>query len=253
MRRIMVTRMKASGRKWLPIATGCLWTAAGLIMLKHAGVFTGGTAGLSLSLAHMWHAKFHYLLLLINAPFLLFSYVVMGRKFTLHTIAAIALLFVFSSAYPLIPYPPVPHLFGAIAGGILIGSGVCLLFHHGASLGGSNILALYLHRKYRINPGLTNFLFDCFVLLISLSAYSLTGIVLSAISIAITSVIMAIYKRKRLTPSSGGKSKRFAVKYRRKNKGETYTFQYFKKTNSERRHKDLRSPKAALHNKLSDR
>lgn len=195
MRRIMVTRMKARGRKWLPIATGCLWTAAGLIMLKHAGLFTGGTAGLSLSLAHMWHMKFHYLLLLINAPFLLFSYVAMGRKFTVHTIAAIALLFVFSSAYPFIPYPSVPPLFGTIAGSVLIGSGVCLLFRHGASLGGSNILGLYLHRKYGINPGLTNFLFDCIVLLISLAGYSLKGVVLSAISIAVTSFIMAIYKK----------------------------------------------------------
>ncbi|MDQ0062603.1 YitT family protein [Paenibacillus harenae] len=219
MRPTTVTKMKARRTKWLPIAIGCFLTAAGLIMLKHAQVVTGGTAGLSLSLAHIFHLKFHYLLLMINAPFLVFSYAVMGRAFTLRTIIAIALLSLLTSAYPLIPYPPVPPLIGATAGGILIGTGVCLLFQYGASLGGSNILALYLGRRYRINPGKTNFLFDCFVLLISLSAYSLTSIVLSAISIAVTSAIIAIYK----------------------------------KTNSEHRHKDLRSLKAVLHNKRSDR
>ncbi|WP_216651688.1 YitT family protein [Paenibacillus sp. NEAU-GSW1] len=189
-------KTKAPRRKWLHLALGCLLTAAGLMMLKHAQVFTGGTAGMALSLAHMLHLKFYILFFLLNFPFLLFSFMTMGRSFTLNTIFSIMLLSALTSVDRFLPPPSISPTVGAIAGGILIGVGVCALFRNGASLGGSNIVALYLNRKFRINPGKTNFVFDSTVLLISLFAYPVANLLLSALSIAVTSSIMALYKRR---------------------------------------------------------
>lgn len=187
-------------REWLFIALGCVVTAAGLALLKHARIVTGGTAGLSLSLSYLLHMKLPVLFMLINLPFFVFSWSKMGRSFTLRTIAAIGLLSGLSALEELLPGYAVPALSGSVAGGAIIGIGVCMLFKNGASLGGSTILALYLHRRYGRDPGKTGFAFDFAVVLTSLSAIPLGGTLVSALSIAVTGTVVSLYKGRLSAP-----------------------------------------------------
>ncbi|REK69185.1 YitT family protein [Paenibacillus paeoniae] len=192
-------KVKASLWKWLHIAIGCFVTAGGLVLLKHSGVVTGGTAGLALSLSPMLSIPFHYMFALLNLPFFVFSYFYMGKSFTFTTMAAIALLTGLSSLDSLLPAFTIPALPGAIIGGAFIGVGLIGLFRNGASLGGATILALYLHRKHGINPGKSNFIFDFIVIASSLFVYSLTNGLLSVLSITVTSTVLALLKRKLTT------------------------------------------------------
>ncbi|MFF2890657.1 YitT family protein [Paenibacillus sp. NPDC057967] len=192
-------KVKASVWKWLHIAIGCFVTAGGLLLLKHSGVVTGGTAGLALSLSPMLNIPFHYLFALLNLPFFLFSYFYMGRSFTFTTMIAITMLTGLSSLDSVLPAFTIPALPGAIIGGAFIGVGLIGLFRNGASLGGATILALYLHRKHGINPGKSNFIFDFIVIASSLFAYSLTSGLISVLSIAVTSTVLALFKRKLTT------------------------------------------------------
>lgn len=196
------SKMKVIMQKWLQIAIGCLITASGLLLLRHAGIVTGGTAGLSLSLAPLLGGSFPILFALLNLPFFLFSYFYMGKAFTVKTIIAIAILTAMTSVDTLLPGFVLPPLAGAIAGGILIGIGITALFRNGASLGGATLLALYLHKRHGMNPGKTNFLFDFIVVLTSLASLSLLNGLISALSIAVTSVILSLLKRKIMQKSS---------------------------------------------------
>ncbi|MEV5029258.1 YitT family protein [Paenibacillus sp. LPE1-1-1.1] len=193
--------MKETARIWLHIAIGCFVIAGGLVVLKHSHIVTGGTAGLSLSLSPLLHVPFHYIFGLLNLPFFIFSYFYMGKSFTFKTILAIALLSVISATDHALPAFTIPPLIGAIVGGAFIGAGLTTLFRNDASLGGATILAVYLYKKYGINPGKTNFSFDFLVVLTSLSVFSLTSGLFSALSIAVTSGILSFYKRRK--PSAG--------------------------------------------------
>lgn len=192
----MDSELKNFFQKWLHIVLGCLVTASGLIILKHSHVITGGTAGLSLSLSYLFHAKFHYLFILLNIPFIIFSFFKMGRSFTLRTVAAIGLLSALTSIDTVLSNFSVPSLAGSIVGGIVVGVGICTLFNNGASIGGSTILALYLQKRYQLDPGKTNFAFDFMVLLTSFSALSLNSGLISGLSIVITSAIISFYKER---------------------------------------------------------
>lgn len=190
-------KMELSIRKWLQIVIGCFVTAGGLIILNHSQIVTGGTAGLSLSLSPMLGIPFPYMFALLNLPFFVFSYFYMGKSFTFKTILAIVLLTAMSSIDYFLPDFTVQPLVGAVVGGSLIGAGIMTLFRNGASLGGATILSIYLHKKHGINPGASNFTFDFIVILSSLFAYSLTSSLISILSIAVTSTVLALFKRSR--------------------------------------------------------
>ncbi|WP_191296887.1 YitT family protein [Paenibacillus sp. PL91] len=190
-------KVKENINKWLHFAIGCFVTAGGLIILKHSHIVTGGTAGLSLSLSPLLHVQFHYLFALLNLPFFVFSYFYMGKSFTIKTILAIALLSLISAMDNILPSFMIPSLVGAIVGGAFVGAGLTALFRNGASLGGATILAIYLHKKHGINPGMTNFVFDLLVVLTSLSVLPLTSGLFSALSIAVTSGVLSFYKRRK--------------------------------------------------------
>ncbi|MEK3883858.1 YitT family protein [Paenibacillus sp. PL2-23] len=190
------TKMKVILRKWIQTVIGCFLTAGGLIILQHSGIVTGGTAGLSLGLAPLLGLPFPLLFTLLNLPFFLFAYMYMGKTFTCKTILAILLLTAFTSVDVFLPNVALPAIPGAIAGGLLIGAGVSTLFRSGASLGGATLLALYLHKKYGINPGKSNFIFDVAVILTSLAAYSMVSGLLSILSIGVTSFILSLLKRR---------------------------------------------------------
>lgn len=193
------SKMKENMIKWLHIAIGCFVTAGGLIILKHSHIVTGGTAGLSLSLSPLLHVPFHYLFALLNLPFFIFSYFYMGKSFTFKTIVAITLLTFLSAINDLLPAFSIPPLIGSIVGGVFIGAGITALFRNGASLGGATILAIYLHKKHDVNPGITNFVFDLIVVLISFSVFSLSSGLFSALSIAITSAFLSFYKKRKIS------------------------------------------------------
>jgi len=190
-------KLKENMSKWLHIAIGCFVTAGGLVILKHSHIVTGGTAGLSLSLSPLLQVSFHYLFLLLNLPFLIFSYFYMGKSFTFKTIGAIALLTSLSAMNDILPAFTIPSLIGSIVGGVFIGAGITALFRNGASLGGATILAIYMHKRYGVNPGITNFVFDLLVVLTSLSVFSLKSGLFSALSIAVTSAFLSFYKRRK--------------------------------------------------------
>jgi uncharacterized membrane-anchored protein YitT (DUF2179 family) len=72
----------------------------------------------------------------------------MGVAFTVKTLAAITLLALLVEALPAwLVIAQLATPLAAVLGGLLTGTGMLILFRHRASLGGLNVLVLYLQEK----------------------------------------------------------------------------------------------------------
>ncbi|SIP96671.1 YitT family protein [Marinobacterium stanieri] len=152
--------------RWLSILEGCLLVALGIHLLDTSGLLISGTAGMGLLLQQLTGLSFAQLFFLLNLPFYILSLRCMGWHFTLRTFAAVSTLtllselmrrwFDFSISEPLL---------AAIVGGMLVGFGLIILFRHQASLGGLNILSIYLERRFDIHASKTTLAADILIVL----------------------------------------------------------------------------------------
>ena len=175
------------------LLTGTVFIALGVAMFKHAGLLTGGTAGLAFLLHYATGVSFGKLFFLINLPFYWLAWRRMGRAFTFKTFAAVALLSTFTEFQPLaLHFESLHPLYAAIVGGLLIGTGFLMLFRHHASLGGVGIVALVLQQERGWRAGKVQMAVDFAILLAALFVvdplrigYSLIGAVALNLTLAV--------------------------------------------------------------------
>lgn len=127
------------------LLVGPLFVALSVVFFRHAGLLTGGTAGLAFLAHYASDWSFGVLFFVINLPFYFFAVRTLGWVFTIKTFAAVALLSLYSELLPhLIHFDRLDPLFAGIMGGFLTGIGLLILVRHKASLGGLGVLAIYL-------------------------------------------------------------------------------------------------------------
>lgn len=80
------------------LVTGTLFVALGLVLLRQAGLLTGGTAGIAFVLHYATGWRFGPLFFAINLPFYWLAWHRMGARFTIKTFCAVALLSLLSEA-----------------------------------------------------------------------------------------------------------------------------------------------------------
>jgi len=169
------------------ILLGCLLSSIGTLILQHSHLVTGGTAGLSLSLSYSLHQPFYLLFFVVNLPFYIFSFMRMGWKFTASTFFSITTLCMMTGVERWLSDFVIVGWVGAVIGGGLLGLGLSILFANGSSLGGANILALYLQKKCAWDPGKITFVFDGIVVLLGIYSVGLLQGFYSVLSIVIIS------------------------------------------------------------------
>lgn len=146
--------------------TGCSLVVLGLVLLKAAGLVTGGVAGLGLLLSYLVPLPAGVLFTLANIPFFLFAHRAMGRAFMVKAIIANLLISGFALLIPLgMRVEQVDPLFAALFGGTVIGVGILLLARHQVGIGGLGIVALALQKSRGWNPGKTQLVGDALILL----------------------------------------------------------------------------------------
>jgi uncharacterized membrane-anchored protein YitT (DUF2179 family) len=113
--------------------------------------------------------SFGKLFFLINLPFYWVAWRRMGRRFTLKTFVAVALLSALTELQPLaLHFDSLQPLYAAVMGGLLMGSGFLMLFRHRASLGGVGIVALALQQERGWRAGKVQMAVDVAILLMAL-------------------------------------------------------------------------------------
>lgn len=180
---------------------GSSFCAFGLVLLKAAGLVTGGVAGLSLIVSYMTGWPIGPLFVAINLPFFILAARRMGRSFTLKSLATMAALALFSTVMPAwLDLDSVHPAFAAIFGGTLVGIGILALARHRASVGGIGILVLYLQEKRGWNAGALQMGFDVLVIASAFLLVDLEHLVYSVLSaIALSLVMVANHRPGRYT------------------------------------------------------
>jgi uncharacterized membrane-anchored protein YitT (DUF2179 family) len=174
------------------LLSATLLIALAINLYKSAGLLTGGTAGLGFLLAYATPVSFSLGYFLINLPFYLLAYKRMGLAFTLRTLGAVTLvaLFVELSGH-WVQFVLLRPAYAAVLGGILMGVGMLMLFRHRASLGGVNLLVLYLQDRFGWRAGKLQMLIDCLILLAAWLLVGAQAIVLSVLGAVVLNLVLA--------------------------------------------------------------
>ena len=131
----------------------------------------GGAVGISLLISAGFHVSLSYLLILVNIPFMILGYKLIGRVFVIKTAIAIAMLAI---VVGFIPYPQVTQdkLLIAIFGGFFLGLGTGLAVRGGGVIDGTEVLAISLTKKLGLTVG-------DIILIINILIFSVAAWVLS--------------------------------------------------------------------------
>lgn len=172
------------------LLVGSFLVALGVYFLSSAKLITGGTAGLSLLLSQLTPFSFGTLYFFINLPFYALAWQRFGNVFAINSLIAGALVAVLADHMGhFIQLTHIDEVFSAVAGGLLIGIGMLILFRHRSSLGGFNVMCLLIQDKTGISVGKTQMVLDCSIVIASLffvSPYLIALSVLGAIVLNIT-------------------------------------------------------------------
>lgn len=136
------------------VAGSLLFGASLGLLLSPNRLASGGIAGISVLLDSFLHVGVGSLTILLNAPLLIISAVVFGRRFVLGTSAAIAICGLSADRFSLLPPLTDDPLLASLFGGVLMGLGCGLVFLSGATTGGTDIVTkLILRRSPHFSTG----------------------------------------------------------------------------------------------------
>lgn len=178
------------------LLVGTLFVALGVVLFRQAGLLTGGTAGIAFLLHYATGWNFSALFFAINLPFYWLAWRRMGGQFTLKTLAAVTLLSTFAEAIPhWIHIDSLATPYAAVMGGLLAGAGMLMLFRHRASLGGLNVLVLWLQDKRGWRAGHLQMGLDCAIVLTATAFVPWTQLAWSVVGAVAMNLTLAINHR----------------------------------------------------------
>ena len=172
-------------------ATAILLVGLGLAVLRSAHLLTGGIPGLAFLLNYASGWPLGWTLLIVNLPFIAFGWHAFGLRFTWKTILVVAGLSLSVEGIGRVLSVHTAHpLFAAIAGGLLIGVGLLVLFRHGASLGGFGVLALFLQRRYGWSTGAVQMACDAAIVASAFALAEPSRVAYSVVSAVMVNLVL---------------------------------------------------------------
>ena len=168
-----------------------MYSSAVVCFIRPLRFTSGGVTGIALIINYLLPIlPIGLLVFLINVPLFIAAEKAFGAKFIVNTLAATTILSVMMDAIAPIAekygwlYTGGEKIIGAIFGGVLAGAGLGLVFLHGATTGGTDILARLLRLKFpHISVGKLILMSDFAVVL-------LTGIVYKDIESILYSIVI---------------------------------------------------------------
>jgi uncharacterized membrane-anchored protein YitT (DUF2179 family) len=176
--------------------TAILLVGLGLAMLRSAQLLTGGVPGLAFLVTYATGWPLGWTLVVVNLPFIAFAWRAFGTRFAAKTVIVVAGLSLAVEGIGRVLSVQTAHpLFAAVAGGLLIGVGLLILFRHGASLGGFGVLALFLQRGCGWNAGTVQLACDAAVVAAAFAVVDPGRVVYSVISAVMVNLVLMLNHR----------------------------------------------------------
>lgn len=153
----------------------------------------GGTAGIAFLTQYTTSLTFGPVFFVINIPFYVLAIIKLGWEFTIKTFLAVFMVSFLTEIIPMIfEFGTIAPWFAATFGGFLIGSGLLMLFRHKASLGGLNIVSIFLQEKYNISAGKFQMSVDTLIVLAAFFIVDWQALAFSVLAAISLNIILAI-------------------------------------------------------------
>ena len=179
------------------ILLASLFMSFGVALFTQQEFLIGGTAGVAFLGSYVSPWSFGQIFFVINIPFYGLALWRLGWFFTVKTFIAVALVSILSDWIPqwILIDSSIP-LFAAIFGGSMMGAGLLMLFRHKASLGGLNILSLYLSKYHNVNAGRFQMIVDVIIILLAIYIVDIWATIYSIIAAICMNAVLAINFKK---------------------------------------------------------
>ena len=141
----------------------------GFLLTNH--FIDGGATGISLLISNLTNIPLYILIIGVNAPFVILAYKILGKTFAIKTTLAITGLAICLAT---VEFPDVTkdNLLVAVFGGFFLGAGIGLSVRGGAVIDGTEVLAIFLSRKFGTTIG--DIIIAINVVIFSAAAYYLS-------------------------------------------------------------------------------
>jgi uncharacterized membrane-anchored protein YitT (DUF2179 family) len=141
----------------------------GFLLTNH--FIDGGATGISLLISALTKIPLYILIICVNIPFILLAFNVVGKQFAVKTALSIAGLAICLAT---IHFPNITNdnLLVAVFGGFFLGAGIGLAVRGGAVIDGTEVLAIFLSRKFGTTIGDIIIVINVFIF--SVAAYFLS-------------------------------------------------------------------------------
>lgn len=195
------TRPKARlSHTWLDdghaLLAGSLFVALGLIMFAHAGLLTGGVAGVAFLVSYATGWSLALCFFGFSLPFFWLSWRRLGPAFTLKSLVAVILVSVFTALAPkVVRFELLNPWVASVLGGFLIGFGLLALLRHQASVGGVNIVAQWLQQTRGVRAGHVQMAVDILVVMAALTVVSPERVLQSVLGAVAIGAILTLNHR----------------------------------------------------------
>ena len=151
------------------LLAGSLFVALGMTMFSHAGLLTGGVAGMAFLVSYATGWSLALCFFVFSLPFFALSWRRLGAEFTIKSLCAVALVSLCTAWAPrVVRFELLNPWVASVLGGFLIGFGLLALLRHQASVGGVNIVAQWLQQSRGIRAGHVQMGVDVLVVLAAL-------------------------------------------------------------------------------------
>lgn len=179
-----INTIKNTFRKSIMILIGTFLYSAGIgLFLDPNELAPGGVVGLSVIASHSLGGETGTWYFLLNIPIILLGWWKFGGRFIVLSFYAIAFNSIFTNIFSLFPAVTDNLLLAAIAGSILVGTGIGLVLKIGATTGGMDIIIKILKKKY---PSIKT---STFFITIDMIIVAISGLVFRDFNIAMYAFI----------------------------------------------------------------
>lgn len=176
-----MTKLKLLFFEGIQITIGIILASIGLkAFLLPNGFLDGGVTGIAILISELFNINISLLLFAVSIPFLLLAWQNLTKQIffkSLISISSLAFIIHFENFNSITE----DKLLIAIFGGLFLGAGIGLAIKNGAVLDGSEILGIYINKKFGIAIGKI-------ILLFNVILFSVTALLLS-IEIAMYSIL----------------------------------------------------------------
>lgn len=160
---------------------------------KTANFAPGGMSGLALIINYLWHLPIGVTTLVLNIPFILFSYKIVGKKFLIKSLKTMLFCtFFLDIVFPHFPPYSGNPLLAALFSGVFLGAGLAFIYMRGSSSGGTDFLTMSIKTLFpHLSIGLVTMSIDLFIIILGWPVFgNIDAVLYGLITTFVTSTVI---------------------------------------------------------------